>query len=105
MHVAALMAILGAGAYLPAILSLRWRIAGFVLTMGLAVVAFWTKQSFYFPFLIATMVNFVMPQREKSGMTLRQAWRFLRTSSQREKEAAKTIVAQHLRDISRGPAS
>jgi hypothetical protein len=106
MHVAAVMAILCAGAYLPGILSLRWRIACSVLALALAVVAaFWWRQSLYFPFLVSTMVSFIMPRPHRSDLTMRQAWRFLRTTKQREEEAAKTIIAQHLKDLSRGPAS
>jgi hypothetical protein len=101
-HFVSYMAIFLAASYLPPLLSVLWRIVFFGIAIGLAVLLLWMRQDSYFPIIAGTMFSFLMPVRWGSQMTIREALRYFRNSRQREEEAAKAIIAQHLKDVSRG---
>ncbi|HKV94067.1 MAG TPA: hypothetical protein VJW20_16075 [Candidatus Angelobacter sp.] len=90
-------------AYLSSKLSFVWRLACFMVFSAIFLfIVFWPFERFLAVFVLdAIAVSLLSPTQLRSQMTIWEAWKYLRNSQTREKDAAKAIIAEHLRAASR----
>jgi hypothetical protein len=101
-HTLAVVAILFGGAYLSGIRAFRWRVvccAGFALAF---VAALRCGPSLPYTWVIpASAANFLFPAgNPASSISMREAWRVLRNSRQRQEDRARAIIAAHVKKYS-----
>jgi|SRR5581483_4195656 len=98
-----IVAVYCANAYLASKVSFVWRLASFaIFSVIFLFIVSWPLERFLAAFVLSAIsFCFISPTQLRSQRTIWESWKYLRNSQTREKEAAKTIIAKHLRATSR----